>query len=65
MYQIIDGEFTLEGKPYRSYGIKTPSGLHAGDLSPDREKVVRFLTLLNQLDASEIHLAELIEDFLA
>ncbi len=45
-----------------TYGIKIGNTI-IEDISPDREKIEKFVECLNQNGASEIHAYELVEDF--
>ncbi len=65
MYQVTDGAFHLEGVGrYHSCGLKLPSGVMITDITMERSSLNEFAECLNRLEASEIHIWELVDDFL-
>lgn len=65
MYQIVDEMFRLEGNGrYRSYGVLSSGGLRIGDITVDLAAMEGFVKKLNRFEASELHLTDLVLDFI-
>lgn len=65
MWEIIsEARTTEDGVDYTAYGIRKQD-FSLADVSADREEAERLIELLNKYDASPIHAADIVEDFLA
>lgn len=65
MYQIEEGIFYLDGVgEYRSHGILSPGGLCINDITTNRAKLEQFVGTLNRLGASQLHLLDMVIDFI-
>lgn len=65
MWQIITEQCTNEdGVSYTAYGIRCDERI-VHDLTSLRDEAERFLALINDLDVSPLHIADVIEDYLA
>lgn len=65
MYRIVDGDFLLEEMgAYHSYGIITPNGLRIEDITLDQNALRQFVEALNRLEASELHIMDMVTDFI-
>lgn len=64
MYQIISGQYMLEGRAYISYGICWGKN-KIEDISLDRTAVEALVSLCNRETVSPVHLWDIIADFLA
>ena len=63
MWRINETEIEIEGETVKTFGISA-NAVEIRDLSTRKEKVEKFVELLNNLNASEIHAYDLAEDFL-
>lgn len=64
MWKMISTRITTEsGKEVETYGISRGSTVVA-DVSLCKSEIQDFVELLNDLDASEVHARDLVEDFL-
>lgn len=50
---------------YRTYNLETESGLLFCDFTTEFVRACAFVRKLNTLDASELHICDLMDDFLA
>ncbi|MBQ7128906.1 MAG: hypothetical protein IJO19_02845 [Clostridia bacterium] len=57
---VIEDE---EGKIWNTYGI-TFNDIIINDISTEKEKIEKLVSLCNELDLSPIHIYDVIEDFL-
>lgn len=64
MYQMISGNYILDGRSYTSYGIRWEND-KIEDLSIDRTAVETLVSLCNMYALSPVHLQDIIMDFLA
>lgn len=65
MFQIVDGDYVLiEVGPYRSYGLITPGGFRIEDITLDLSALRQFVQALNRLGASELHIMDMVLDFI-
>ncbi len=64
MYSVKESTIKSETGKFTSYGIEY-DGKEINDISLDKEKVENFVDVLNRLGVSEIHIEEVVEDFLA
>lgn len=65
MFQIVDGDYVLEGAgDYHSYGLVTPFGLRIEDITLDLTALQQFVRTLNRLGASELHILDMVLDFI-
>lgn len=55
---------TEDGVPYTAYGIEN-GGCIIPDISTDKELVLGFIDRLNKFGASEINVADIVDDLLA
>lgn len=65
---LMEEEKTGEDRTYISYGIITKSGgsvRQIADLSLERGKIERLVELINTHALSELHIDDIVEDFLA
>ena len=67
-YELISEQLVIEETGVLTYGVSLRQGevetARFGDLSPDRERVMRLVCLLNKMDAQSVHLEDILEDFL-
>ncbi|MBQ7931702.1 MAG: hypothetical protein IJ334_11880 [Clostridia bacterium] len=72
-YILIESNYTVNGIGYTTYGIAL-ADITDGcaviieaipDLSPDRERTSRLAGLCTELHLSPLHLADVVDDFLA
>lgn len=64
MWTLVSAYVTSEaGESVETYGISCGKTV-IKDISPNKQEIIEFVKLLNRLDASEVHAAELVEDFL-
>ncbi len=64
MYSMIKRNYFTDPERHFPYGICTPSGTFMEDLTPDRARIARFTAQLNHGHASELHICELVDDFI-
>lgn len=65
MFQIVDGDYVLEDVgPYHSYGLVTPFGLRIEDITIDYDALREFVNALNCYRASELHILDMVLDFI-
>lgn len=72
-YILIENNYTVNGVKYTSYGIaiadvsdEYPIIIESiPDISHDKERICRLAELCNQMQLSPLHLANVVEDFLA
>ncbi len=64
MYKVASSEISVDGEKHISYGIDGDT-VSVNDISTDREKVEQFAELCNRLEVSEVHLLEVVEDFVS
>lgn len=63
MYKVTRKIFIAENRIHVGYGIKSPNHRFE-NISCEREKIERLCDLCNKLNIAEIHLKDVIEDFL-
>ena len=72
-YILIESNYTVNGIEYTTYGIAL-ADISDGcaviieaipDLAPDRERTSRLAGLCTELHLSPLHLADVVDDFLA
>jgi len=63
LYKVTRRIIILDNKIHIGYGIKCKK-YRFDNISCDREKIVKLCTLCNELDLAEIHLGNVVEDFL-
>lgn len=65
-YEVIKGNYiSCEGESYISYGIRCiNTGRDVSDVTVNYAKITEFVELLNKENVDEIHLMDVIEDFL-
>lgn len=65
-YEVIKGNYiSCEGESYISYGIRCiNTGRDISDVTMNYAKITEFVELLNKENLHEIHLMDVIEDFL-
>ncbi len=67
IFFLTEGEYSLDKHNHIGYGIKCIADgqkIVFEDISVDREKVQKFITLCNKLSLSPLHLADAVQDFL-
>lgn len=64
-YSIISEQLQQDGFPYTSYGISSSDGTIIHDITTEGIRLARFVSKLNRLDLSPVHLADAVENFLA
>ena len=63
-YQLTEKLINIEGKEHITYGIKCDNeSIH--DISTDKSFVESIIEALNKSDVAEVHLTDIVEDFLA
>lgn len=62
-FNIIEKEVEVENNTYVSYGIERGE-IRYDDLSINRKKVEKFIDMLNRNNVSDIHISDLIDDFI-
>ncbi len=63
MWKIIETEVVLNGEIVKTYGIESEN-VKISDISTYKSEVEKFVELLNEQNASEIHAYDLVSDFI-
>ncbi len=66
-YELIESEKTLDGRPYRCYGIRlcfAGTTVDVEDLSLNRQEVEELAERCNRLSLSPLHFQDVLEDFM-
>lgn len=64
-YAIISEELDTEGVPYTAYGISSSDGTVIRDVTTDGVRLAGFVSRLNRLKLSPVHLKDAVENFIA
>ena len=63
MWKVNEKEIVMDGKLVKTYGIKSEN-VEINDISTYKAEVEKFADVLNKQNASEIHVYDLINDFI-
>ena len=69
IYELTEGYFNVESDTHIGYGIsvkdfKNHQSLNFNDISIDKDKIVKLISLCNELHLDPIHIKDVIDDFL-
>ena len=63
-YKLIKTEITFEGNKIKSYGVGS-NDVSVKNISTNKSYVKSIIKALNKNDVSEVHVKDVIEDYLA
>lgn len=63
MYQMISGEYCIEGQSYTGYGIRC-GDIELEDITCEKTEMEKFIKILNEEKLETVYLMDIIEDFL-
>jgi hypothetical protein len=63
-YYLIKDKICIENEQYITYGIKCKT-TSVRDISTSKEYVKSIIEALNKRDVAEVHLIDIVEDYLA
>lgn len=65
MWTITENQYTSEdGEMYTGYGVSGGECI-VNDITPSLPAITRFVEMLNKYEASQAHIYELVDNFLA
>ena len=64
MFQVTQKSVIIEGEMKTVYGIQSKE-ISIDDISPNFDKVSKIADILNKEKPSDLHVLEIVEDFLA